>query len=229
MKILESRPLVIDGKASVHFIRIDPEDISATLSEIIKVIMDLSWLKHFDPDFLVDSYRNRASKTISDIKRKFDQALDDGLTKDAGEYLVSELEREAIVSQLNYLNIPLAELLGKKVSGNPGFDFHSQNPVTDTIIFGEAKYISGRSAYSSAIEQIKHFVDDKKDIDDIADLEHFCTVKALSRAANGLKGFAAAFSAKNTASEKLIQSITQKAEFKELLVYDEIIIVAVNL
>lgn len=229
MKILELKSIPVAGNTSVQFIRIDPEDISVTLSEIIKAIMDLSWLKNFDADYLAQSYEQRAQITISDITKKFNECDDGKLTKDAGEYVVSELAREAIISELGYLNIPLAEFLGKKISGNPGFDFHSQNNTTDTVIFGEAKYVSAHSGYPRAIEQIKEFIDDKKDIADIADLRDFCTDTALTRASNGLKGFAAAFSAKSTPSDRLISSITARNDFKELLKYEEIILVAVNL
>ena len=229
MKILESMMIPSTGSTKVQFIRIDPEDVSATLAEILKVIMDLSWLKNFDADYIAQSYQQRAQITIDDIKAKFAVCDESKLTSDAGEYVVSELSREAIVSNLGYLNIPLAELLGKKVSGNPGFDFHSQNPNTDTVIFGEAKYISTRSAYSSAIAQIKSFIDDKKDIADIADLQPFCSPQSLHRAASGIKGLAAAFSAKSTASERLISAIQAHPEYSELLKHEEIILVAVNL
>lgn len=229
MKILESFPISVPGKALVQFIRIDPEDISITLSEIFKVIADLSWLKNFDNDFIAQSFEQRAQITIADIKKKFDECDEGKLTKDAGEYIVSELARETIVSHLGYLDIPLAELLGKKISGNPGFDFHSQSHQTNTVIFGEAKYTSANSAYSRAIEQIKEFIDDKKDVADIADLRDFCSPNALARVTKGEKGFAAAFSAKKTSSKNIISSITQRNDFKELLKYDEIILVAVNL
>lgn len=229
MKILELKPVSISGNASVQFIRIDPEDISVTLSELLKVIINLSWLKNFDADFIEKSYEQRAQITIDDIKKKFGNCDNGKLTKDAGEYVVSELAREVIVSKLEYLDIPLAELLGKKTSGNSGFDFHSQNKSTDTVIFGEAKYVSAQSAYPRAIEQIKEFIDDRKDIADLADLRDFCTTNALTRASKGSKGFAAAFSVKSTSSDKLISSITSRDDFKELLKYEEIILVAVNL
>lgn len=229
MKILEIKPVSVLGNATVQFIRIDPEDISLTLSEVIKAIMDLSWLKNFDAEAVAESYKHRSQKTIADIKAKFDKCDDGNLTKDAGEYVVSELARESLVSELGYMNIPLAELLGKKTSSNPGFDFHSQNTTTETVIFGEAKYLSAQSAYSRAVEQLREFVDDKKDIDDIADLRDFCTPNALTRASNGHKGFAAAFSAKSTSSDRIINAITANADFQELLKYEEIILVAVNL
>ena len=79
---------------------------------------------------------------------------------------------EALINQLNYLDIPLAELLGKKKSGNPGFDFHSANLATDTVIFGEAKYVAATSAYSTALPQIEGFIRDKKDIEDLPDLKN---------------------------------------------------------
>lgn len=229
LKILELRSIPVNGKASVQFIRIDPEDISVTLSEILKAIMDLSWLKNFDAESLARSYEQRAQITIADIRRKIESCDTGKLTKDAGEYVVSELAREAIVSELNYLDIPLAELLGKKISGNPGFDFHSQNNATNTVIFGEAKYVTAHSGYPRAIDQIKAFVDDKKDIADIADLRDFCSAIALSRVIDGSKGFAAAFSAKSTPSDKLISAITAKDSFQEFLKYEEVILVAVNL
>lgn len=229
MKVLELRAIPVSGKASVQFIRIDPEDISATLSKILETIMDLSWLKNFDADFVVQSFGQRAQITITDIKDKFAKCIDGNLTKDAGEYVVSEVARETIVSQLGYLDIPLAELLGKKTSGNPGFDFHSQNNNTETVIFGEAKYVTAHSAYSRAIEQIKDFIDDRKDIADLADLRDFCTPAAFARATTGAKGFAAAFSAKSTPSDRLIASIQANPAFLELLKYEEVILVAVNL
>ena len=90
-----------------------------------------------------------------------------------------------MVSKLDYLDIPLDELVGKKRSGNPGFDFHSQNKITDTVIFGEAKYVATTTAYSSALPQIVDFIRDGKDVEDLPELKPFCTASALQRAADG--------------------------------------------
>lgn len=229
LKVLEVRLVNVTGTAKVQFIRIDPEDLNATLSQILNILMDLSWLKNFDQDYLIQSYTNRANKTIDDIKKKFDDCDTDKLTSDAGEYVVSVLAKDTLTTELSYTNIPLGELLGKKTSGNPGFDFHSQNPLTNTVIFGEAKYVATQSAYHSALTQIEKFIVAKKDIDDLADLRDFCTPSALSRASKGLKGFAAAFSVKSTSSDRLIELIQKQSDFKKLLSYEEIILVAVNL
>lgn len=52
---------------------------------------------------------------------------DDEITKDTGEYVVSELARQTLVNHMKYLDVPLAELFKEQVSGNPGFDFYSAN------------------------------------------------------------------------------------------------------
>lgn len=229
LKVLEHRQLTDLSPAKVQFIRIDPEDISATLADILKVLMDMSWLKNFDEDYERSAFASKAAKTINDIKDKFSKCSNDKVTSSAGEYVVSELAREALIDQLNYLDIPLAELLGKQKSGNPGFDFHSANLTTDTVIFGEAKYVSNTSAYSTALPQIVRFIREGKDVEDLPDLKPFCTSNALNRANNGKKGFAAAFSARRTTSDNLIKSIKARSDFKSLLCYEEIILVAVNI
>lgn len=229
MKVIECKPVQHTSKCNITFIRIDPENLQDTLAEIIDTLMDLSWLSRFDQDYMKDSFRQRAEETITDIQKKFADSSDDNVTKEAGEYVVSELARESLLSQMNYLHIPLAELLGMKVSGNPGFDFHSQNYGTNTVIFGEAKYNSRQSAYDSAIKQVAQFIVEKKDIKQIADLQPFCTPEALARANTGFKGFAIAFSAKSTSSDALLANIIKHAKFSELSRHVELVIVAVNL
>ena len=229
MKITDHKVLSEYSPAKVQFFRIDPEDVSATLADILRVLMDLSWLSKFDQDYEKKAFALRAQKTIDDIKNKFDQCIDDSITKDAGEYVVSELARETLIAKLDYLDIPLAELVGKKRSGNPGFDFHSQNKITDTVIFGEAKYVTKTTAYSSALPQIVEFIRDGKDIKDLPELKPFCTSLALQKAADGTKGFSEEKKKKSTGTDKIIESIVKRTDFQHLLQYEEIILVAVDL
>lgn len=101
--------------------------------------------------------------------------------------------------------------------------------MTDTIIFGEAKYVSTTTAYSSALPQIVEFIADGKDVEDLPELKPFCSQLALQRTADGKKGFSAAFSAKRTASDRIINNIVKRQDFQELLQYEEVILVAVDL
>ena len=229
MKVIELRSIETEGNANVMFIRIEIENLEQTLDCIMKILMDLSWLNYFDQEYLKESYKKRACETVNDIKEKFSKCDESKLTSDAGEYVVSVLAKRALTIEFNYVDIPLSELIGKKISGNPGFDFHSQNSNTDTIIFGEAKYVAKETAHMRALKQVSEFIEAEKDIKDIADLEKFCTTNALQRAVNGNKGFAVAFSAKKTTSDNIIESIQRKEEFKKLLIHEEIIFVAVNL
>lgn len=228
MKILYCKKIDTINHKKVTFIRIEPINLQSTLTEIINTLSDLSWISQFDEEYIRESYRERAEPTIRDITRKLTASTMDEVSSDAGEYVVSELSRKAIVNQLNYLNIPLAELFNKQKSGNPGFDFHTQNDC-ETLIFGEAKYLCSQNAYGIGLRQVVEFIDDKKDIKDTLDLRDFFSQVVLNKVTQGIKGFAIGFSAKTTSSETLIANIIQNRDYKKLLKYEEIILVAVNI
>lgn len=228
MNVIDFQKICIDNHERVYFLRVQPSDLKVTLSQIFNVLSNLSWINRFDEDYIKESFQERAKATLADIYTKITTSSTDEISSDAGEYVVSELAREAIVDKLRYLDIPLAELYNKKKSGNPGFDFHSQS-LDNVIIFGEAKYLDGRNAYGSGLNQVVNFIAEKKDIKDLADLRDFCSKTALNGVSKGIKGFAVAFSAKSTSSDALMRSISKNKDFVLLLQYQEIIIVAVNI
>lgn len=228
MKILDFRKIDVSNHNKVTFIRVEPIDLQATLGDIIKTLNDLSWISRFDEQYVREGYTERALPTVSFITEKLIASSSERVSEDAGEYVVSELSRSAIVNQLKYTSVPLAELYSKQVSGNPGFDFHTQNDC-ETLIFGEAKYLSSRNAYGSGLSQVVEFVENNKDLKDIPDLRDFFCKTALEKATKGTKGFAVGFSAKTTSSNTLISNITKNQDYKKLLIYEEIILVAVNI
>lgn len=228
MKVVEVKKICEEKHNRVFFLRVEPENIKETLANIFQVLSDLSWISKFDEDYVKTSFQQRAITTLEDIRSKILASCTDEVSSNAGEYVVSELAREAIINELSYLDIPLAELYNKKKSGNPGFDFHSQTN-DDIVIFGEAKYLDDRNAYGSGLKQVVRFISEKKDIKDIVDLRDFCSKKALSMVNQGLKGFAIAFSAKKMKSEEIIKNVIKNKYFNLLLPYKEIIIVAVNI
>lgn len=108
---------------NVIFIRIEPSDLKTTINDIICALNNLSWIETFDKEYIKKSFKIRASKTAKHLSNKLNNFAQDKVTTDIGETVVSELSRLAIVNELEYRDIPLAELIKQKISGNHGFDF----------------------------------------------------------------------------------------------------------
>ena len=228
MKVIDFIKIDEEKGKNVFFLRVDPEDIAVTLRDIIDVLSDSSWISKFDKPYLQESYKTRAETTVKHICKKIQDGATSGVYGDAAEYIVSESARETLVEHLKYKDVPLGELFKEQVSGNPGFDYCTAN-LSDVIIFGEAKYLAAQNAYGTGMGQTARFITEGRDKADIADIQNFFSYSALTGVYNGTKGFSVAFSAKNTASEALIQGIKRNAHYAELSGYQELIFVAVNI
>ena len=219
----------INGKS--RFLRIEPNNLSVTLREIFESLMDISWLEQFKGRALYGSFHNRVIPTLEVIERDFQNGNITSINSDAGEKVVSELARQAVVFYLGYFDIPLSELFKEQKGQNPGFDFLSMNN-DQVLLFGEAKYQSGEYAYNASLNQIKDFIDDKKDSKDIANIVHFIpdTVNPIpyQKFEAGEKGYMAAFSSKNKTDQELIDNIKNLDSFVFLQQFPEVICIAVN-
>lgn len=151
MKVIECKKIDTENHDSITYIRIEPENLSVTLKDIITSLSDLSWISRFDKLYIRSIFQKRAEDTAKYLANKILRDDGDKITEDSGEYVVSELAREALVSELKYLDISLAEIFKEQVSGNPGFDFYSANNQK-VIILGEAKYNSRQNAYGVGME-----------------------------------------------------------------------------
>ena len=227
MKILDFKNIDIKNHARTFFIRIDPEDLSLTIMEIIKALGDLSWINKFDPKYVRDSFYKRSKPTADYFANNLKLGIDDTVTRETGEYVVSELAREAMISEMGYLNIPLGEIFKEQISGNPGFDIYS-GTKDDLIVFGEAKYIKSQNAYGNAMKQVDRFIKEGQDTSDFVDIDKFYGVKFFENAEKGQKAYAVAFSSKATSTDKLINGILNNSHYKSLSKQTEIIYVAVN-
>ena len=228
MKLIDIKKIDEVNHKRVTFIRIEPNDLQQTLSDIILSLSDISWINKFDEEFIRESFLSRVTPTIDDIKVKLLASSSDKVSSDAGEYVVSELSRVAIKEHLNYYCIPLAELFSKQRASNPGFDFYAENDC-ETLIFGEAKYLSDKNAYGVGLGQIISFIEDKKDIKDIVDLQLFFANSVLNNVKDGTKGFAVGFASKKISSDTLVSNILVNKDYIKLLNYHEIILIAVNI
>lgn len=213
----------------ITFIRINPNDVKLTLRDVFNSLSDTSWISSFDKEYVRDYFNQRAQDTIDYISENIITDKNDRITSDSGECVVSELARKAVVEEMGYLDIPLGELIKYKTYGNHGFDFFSVNN-DKIILFGEAKYVAAQTAYGKAFEQIIKFESiEKKDIKDIGEIERFCCEDSLVNHSKGLKGFMAAFSSKNTATDRLISGIKRNVDYQKIEKFEELICIALNL
>ncbi|MFC3920514.1 hypothetical protein [Streptococcus lactarius] len=109
--------------SNVIFIRIEPSDLKVTINDIISSLNNLSWIETFDEEYIKNSFEIRANATAERLSSQLKHFQQDKVTTEIGETVVSELSRLAIVNELDYLDIPLAELFKQQIAGNPGFDF----------------------------------------------------------------------------------------------------------
>lgn len=227
MKVLECKKIDVENYNSITYIRIDPENLSVTIRDIITSLSNLSWIAKFDKSYIRNSFFKRAEDTAEYLADKILKDDGDKITEDSGEYVVSELAREALVIELKYLDVPLAELFKEQVSGDPGFDFYSANKEK-VIIFGEAKYSSGRNAYGIGMEQVDRFIREGQDVSDLNDIDKFFEEESLKLADKGDKAYAIAFAAKGTASDMIIKGIIRNKHYKDIAINKEVIFLAVN-
>lgn len=222
-KIIENREV----EPHIRFFRIRPTDIKLTLRSVFESLSNNSWIMKFDNSFLKQTFSVRFQSTIDYISSNIIHEGDDSLTSDSAEYVISEIARSAIVEQLDYLDIPLGELIKEQKSGNPGFDFYSMNK-SDIILFGEAKYVAKQNAYGRALEQIYRFHTEQRDVADLLDIQNLCPEASCNEVCKGNKGFIAAFSSKTTPTEKLISNIKNNVNYQKLFSHKELILVAVD-
>lgn len=215
------------NNTKVVFIRINPYPLNDTIKLIYDELFDKSWINIYKKDVIRESVKERANKTIEAINKKLKLCEDDNIVSEAGEYIVSILGKQALSKNLNYIELPLAELWKEKVTGNPGFDFHSES-TENKLIFGEAKYQCGKNAYNSSLTQINKFIITKKDLSEIVDLDNLVSDSAIINFKNNKKGYAASFSSTKIKDEDLIENILINQSFLDLLIYDELILVAVD-
>lgn len=213
---------------NVIFIRIEPSDLKITINDIICSLNNLSWIETFDKEYIKKSFKIRASKTAEHLSNKLNNFAQDKVTTDIGETVVSELSRLAIVNELEYRDIPLAELFKQKISGNHGFDFFSET-LSQFIVFGEAKYVSNSNGYGRALEQIERFIMEERDTSDLNDIDRFVSDSSLNNHTKNEKAFACAFSATSIETETLIEHILKNKNFNKIKHHREIILIAVNI
>ncbi|GAT63536.1 hypothetical protein [Paludibacter jiangxiensis] len=215
------------SKGLVYKIHVKITDVESRAKEIIQSISNKSWINNLG---VVEqmSYAARAEKTIVKLVTQIFEKVDDTVTEEFGEYLVSESARDSLINHMDHKFIPLAEIWKEKITGNPGFDFHTESSA-NLITFGEAKYSSNSNPHTIAINQIVGFIDDKKDIMDFVHLKNFASDEAMQKAINGEKAYVAAFSINGQQYERIFRTAIESDCFEKLLEYPELYLIGVEI
>ena len=214
-------------ESHILFIRIQPTDIKIILRDVFKSLSDIAWISDFDKKYIQNYFQVRAEETINYIAKNIITQSNDKITSHTGELVVSELSRLAVINEMRYLDIPLAELIKSQAVGNDGFDFFSKN-LNKVILFGEAKFNSRQNAYGAAFEQIERFEKIKQDVSDIKEILEFCCEDSLNNHTDGKKGFIASFASKSTSTTAIINGIKRNTHYNNLKKHQELICIAVD-
>lgn len=222
--------MVVHGKTTdclVHVMHVRIADVRTCAEEVLKSISDKSWVTKLD---IINqtAYTARCESAIERLANGVIAKVEDKVTGEFGEYVVSHCGQRVLVEGLHHYAVPLAELWKEKVSGNPGFDFHTESQ-TQMIVFGEAKYSSSSNPYPDAMKQIECFISKKKDQKELSDLRNFVSENSALACVAGKKAYVAAFSINSGTPENIMQNALQCDYIDALLVYPELYLVGVQI
>ena len=195
------------SKAETHLLCLEIQDIRKYAVNLINQVSDDSWINGLQPIGRA-SYSHTANRTIEALVEIF-QAVDNSVTEEFGEYMVSISATEGLSLCLSHRAFPIAELWKEKVLGNHGFDFHTEC-LNEIISFGEAKYNKRNNPYSNAATQVLEFIQDGKDFGDSVHLIHFASQSAIKNLIeNRCRGFIIAFSMNSQNHESILENALQ--------------------
>ena len=210
----------------IFLIAIDITDLESRVKEMLEVALDTSWLESMD---VIDrmGYEARSVRTVDKVTNEILNNVESDISEDFGEYMVSDVAQTALKTHLSHIRLPLAELIKEKITGNPGFDFHTESPEA-LVAFGEAKYSGVKNAHGRALKQINEFIQDKKDIQEFPDIRRFVTEAAIQNAAVGKKAYSAAFSITTEDVDVIMNNALTSIHMKTLLTYEAVYLIGVK-
>lgn len=227
---LDNMEYQVIEKCKLVFVHVKIKNIQKRIANLVKVISDTCWIDEMNSVLAQDSYKINVNRTVDELVNNVMRSVNDEITSELGEYLVSMSSQEILCKELSHVFIPLSELWKEKVKGNPGFDFHTQTP-SELISFGESKYSSNGNPYTSAIEQIEEFISLGKDVADLVHLENISNVSitALYQVRANIRAFSVAFSLNAQNIKLVLKNVVKKLKEANLLKHPEIFIIGVEI
>ncbi|MGX1752859.1 hypothetical protein [Sphingobacterium sp. NPDC055346] len=210
----------------INCLHIKINDFIPIVKEIETNISDTSWINDLD-EISKKVFKANAEKTINKIVNEIIAKVSTTVNTDIGEYIVSYSAQHALEVNFSHKKIPLAELLKEKISGNPGFDFHSISSA-NLLIFGEAKFSINDTPRPEALVQIKKFINDR-DNGELLWLQPFLDETTKANIIKDEKGYAAAFSFNSENIITILNNALDSDPIKEIIKHKELYLIAVEL
>ncbi|WP_051891370.1 hypothetical protein [Chryseobacterium sp. JM1] len=223
-KLLEKHPVGLS--CNINCLHIKINDFKPIVKEIEINISDTSWINNLD-EISKKVFKANAEKTINKIVNDIIAKVSSDVNTDIGEYIVSYAAQHSLEVNFSHKKIPLAELLKEKISGNPGFDFHSISS-TNYLIFGEAKFSIDSTPRSEALTQIEKFINNK-DNGELLWLQPFLDDTTKTNIINDEKGYAAAFSFNGANIITILNNALDSTPIAEIIKHKELYLIAVEL
>ncbi|MCI6169347.1 MAG: hypothetical protein MR678_05335 [Muribaculaceae bacterium] len=213
----------------IHCIHVLIDDLEEVIGNMRSEISDTSWINGLGS---IDQkiYTVNATKTIKKIVEIITNRVANELNDKVGEYMISYTAQQVLVDSLQHIRLPLAELLKEKVSGNPGFDFHtiSQNKLLN---FGEAKFSLDDTAKDRAINQVSDFIDARKDFGELLSLKPLLNridSIIVENMDNEKRGYIAAFSFNAKNIDIIFRNALNSDAMKNIGKYQEFYLIAIQ-
>lgn len=211
---------------SVFSAHVRINNIESRATEMIDIISNTCWIERLNAVEQA-TFKARSKRTIEKLVSQISDRVEDEITTEFGEFLVSESAQTTLDTNFGHLKVPLAELLKEKVIGNPGFDFHTESK-TKLVAFGEAKYSSSSNPHTVAINQIADFINLEKDSAELIIIQNFVSSDAIDKSLNGERAYVAAFSINSTNPERIIKNALKSDTIDPLLKFPEIYVIGIE-
>lgn len=216
------------GKASVCKIHVKITDTDSRISAIIKTVADKTWISKLNP-INNASFEAAAIPTINKILKILRaHKIGDEITQAIGEYVISDSASDSLCTEHGHTKLPMSELWKEKLSGNPGFDFHTIC-TNNYVIFGEAKYRSGSNPHTQALEQAGRFISAGKHDIDARNIRDLGYPNPAQNIIGDLFGCAAAFSVKGKNIDRILDNALRSQHINALLDYEKVYVIGVEI
>ena len=211
----------------VNCIHVQITNVKIIVDEIHESISDTSWINNLDA-LSQEIFKATSERTIDKFVKEIIAGVTSNVNQDIGEYIVSYAGQNALEINHSHTKIPLAELLKEKVSGNPGFDFHTIS-TKRFLVFGEAKFSLEDTPRAIALDQIGEFIKLKKDLAELNSIRPFMNEEIESNVLSGMKGYAASFSFNAKDIDTIFKNALESDIIDELVKHNELYLIAVEL